>query len=155
MEVLLLEDIPGVGKKNDLLVVGNGYALNYLLPGRKALVVTPNVRRHYAEKIRVRALEREQEKQKQVELGQVLKGKRVTLKVSASKTGKLYGSVTTKMLADAISRQLRAPVREDLIRMARPIKSVGMHEVGIGTDTDSIPLTVEVLAQEQTAKKGA
>jgi ribosomal protein L9 len=54
MEVLLLTDIPGIGRRSDVIVVGNGFALNHLLPSRKALVVTPNVRRRYAEQIKKR-----------------------------------------------------------------------------------------------------
>ena len=55
MEVLLLQDIPGIGKKDDLLIVKEGYALNNLLPYRKALVATPTVRKRYADQIRGRA----------------------------------------------------------------------------------------------------
>ena len=45
MELLLLEDIPGVGQKNDIIVVKNGFALNNLLPRRRALIATPTVRK--------------------------------------------------------------------------------------------------------------
>ena len=61
MEVLLLTDIPGIGKKDDLLLVGDGYALNCLLPRRQAMIATPTVRRRYAEIIRKRAVERQTE----------------------------------------------------------------------------------------------
>ncbi|MFA6259652.1 MAG: bL9 family ribosomal protein, partial [Candidatus Peribacteraceae bacterium] len=62
MEVLLLQDINGVGKKNDLLIVGDGYALNFLLPQSKAIVATPTVRRRFSEQIRRRAMEVQKER---------------------------------------------------------------------------------------------
>ena len=61
MEVLLLQDVQNVGQKNDLLMVGDGYALNFLLPQQKAIVATPTVRKRYAEEIRRRAEQKELE----------------------------------------------------------------------------------------------
>src|SRR3989344_2056506 len=102
MELLLLDDIPGVGKKNDLVIVGDGFALNHLLPKRKALVATPNVRRRYADQIKRRALEKETERSMKVAALQAVDQKSVSLKAKATKTGKLYGAITENMILAAL-----------------------------------------------------
>ncbi len=104
MEVLLLTDIQGIGKKNDLLVVKSGFALNHLLPERKALVVTPNVRKRYAEVIKKRAIERENERQVQASIASALTGKVLHLKAKASKAGKLYAAVSEAQIVEALNR---------------------------------------------------
>ena len=90
MEILLLQDVTGVGKKNDLLVVGDGYALNYLLPHRKALVATPTVRKRYADQIRKRAEEKEQERALRANAAAALSGKSVTFTKKMTKTGLVF-----------------------------------------------------------------
>ena len=77
MEVLLLEDITGIGKKNDLLVVREGYALNCLLPHRRAIIATPTVRRRYAEQIRKRAEEKILEQELKSDAASAISGKEV------------------------------------------------------------------------------
>lgn len=156
MEILLLSDVPCVGKKDDLLIVGNGFALNHLLPARKALVVTPNVRRRYAEKIKQRALEREREKTAMTETGKLLKGKTLLVSTSASKIGTLYGSVTEKDIAGALKAQFGVAVNAESVKLKESIKTLGMHTADLMSGIDSLPLQIEVKVQEETkAKKKA
>ena len=74
MDILLLHDVATVGKKSDLLTVKNGFALNYLLPRRLAIVATPTVRKLYAEAIKKRMEEKEQEKALQAGAAAALAG---------------------------------------------------------------------------------
>lgn len=147
MEILLLQDITGVGKKNDLIQVGDGYALNHLLPRRAALVATPLVRRRYAELIRKRAEEREVERTAQAGTAQALMGKTVTIKRKATKTGKLYAGVTEAHVAEAIKDQLSIEVSEEAVRMDEHLKAVGTHSVRVMLAGQSLPLTVVVAAE--------
>ncbi|MDD5623962.1 MAG: 50S ribosomal protein L9 [Candidatus Peribacteraceae bacterium] len=147
MEILLLQDIPGIGKKNDLLIVGDGYALNCLLPHRKALVATPTVRRRYAEEIKRRA----EEKQKEIALkssavGKIM-GKEVAFSRKATKTGKLYAALTEKNLSAAIREQLSADVPESAITIVEPIKAVGDFEVKVKLGEHEQSLKVVVKAE--------
>lgn len=155
MEVLLLTDIPGIGKKNDLLVVKSGFALNHLLPARKALVVTPNVRKRYAEQIKVRALEREHEKELQTSLSTALSGKVVHIAAKVTKTGKLYAAVSESTIADALKKEYTMDVAATGIVIPEPIKTVGMHTVQLTVGTQTIKLSVDVkaLAEEKAEKK--
>lgn len=152
MEVLLLIDIPGIGKKNDLLVVRRGFALNHLLPNRKALVVTPNVRKRYAEQIKQRALEKESERQLQSSLFLALGGKVIHLTAKANKTGKLYAAIAESAVADAIKKEHNTDVPVTTITVPEPIKKIGSHVIQLTVGAQSIPLTVEVKG-EKTAKK--
>ncbi|HLD64364.1 MAG TPA: 50S ribosomal protein L9 [Candidatus Peribacteraceae bacterium] len=131
MEVLLLQDIPEVGKKNDLLIVGDGYAMNFLLPQSKAMVATPTVRRRYAEQIKRRALEREQEKLMVAQAAKAIAGRTVTFQRKATKTGKLYAAVTEKNIVEALKEQHKLDVSEDIITIGDPIKALGDFDVRV------------------------
>jgi large subunit ribosomal protein L9 len=146
MEILLLEDIYGVGKKNDLLVVGDGYALNFLLPQRKALVATPTVRKRYAEQIKKRAEEKELEKQSRASAAAAVAGKTVTFAKKATKTGKLYAAITEEQIAEALKDQLSLSVAPSAIVIAEHIKAVGTFTVQVKAGDTEQPLSVVVTA---------
>ncbi len=149
MEVLLLTNISGIGQKNDLIVVKSGFALNFLLPNRKALVVTPSVRKRYAEQIKQRALEREKERELQSSLSTALGGKIVHISAKASKAGKLYAAISEAAIADAIKKEHAADIQTSSIAIPKPIKVVGKHEIELSVGTQSIKLAVEVKADEE------
>jgi large subunit ribosomal protein L9 len=144
MEVILLQDIPGIGKKNDVLVVGDGYALNCLLPHRKALVATPTVRKRYAEQIRRRAEEKMEEDAVAKNAASALLGKKVTFTRKATKTGKLYAAITEKNIAEALAEQLKIQAKESSIRIADPIKALGTFTVSVSLTEHPSELSVEV-----------
>lgn len=153
MEVLLLTDIPGIGKKNDLLVVKNGFALNHLLPARKALVVTPNVRKRYAEQIKQRALERETERELLTSLSTAIGNKTIHITAKASKAGKLYAAITEAAIASTLKTEYSVDLPESAVTIDQPIKSIGKHTVMISLGAQSQQLKVEVKPETETAKK--
>lgn len=131
MEVFLLQDIAGVGKKNDLLLVGDGYALNCLLPQRMALVATPTVRKRYAEQIKKRAEEREMERKVQMDAAAALAGKTLQFTKKAAKNGKLYASITEKDIVDALMSQAALEIPAKDIVLTEHIKTAGAHTVSV------------------------
>ena len=145
MEVLLLQDITGIGKKNDLLLVGDGYALNFLLPQNKAIVATPTVRRRYAEQIRRRAEERLLEKELQAGAAKALSDKEITFERKTTKTGKLYAAVSEKNITEALAQQLSIEVQQEMIKITKPIKEVGEFEVivKIGEEEGTLKVSVK------------
>ncbi|MBP7114067.1 MAG: 50S ribosomal protein L9 [Candidatus Peribacteraceae bacterium] len=149
MEVLLLTDIGGVGKKNDLIVVKSGFALNHLLPERKALVVTPNVRKRYAEQIKHRALEREREREIQMSLSNTLTGKVVHVTGKASKAGKLYAAISEDQISAALKEEYSITIPASSIGIADHIKKIGNHTVTVTVGTQSVPVTIEVKAEAE------
>ena len=148
MEVLLLEDIPGIGKKNDLLMVGDGYALNCLLPKRQALIATPTVRKRYAELIKKRALEKQKEMEVRQSAAAAVAGKKLTFKRKATKTGKLYAAITEKVIVDALKEQLKIDLEEGAITLPIQIKSIGEHTAGVEVAGRKESVTV-VVSQEK------
>jgi len=148
MEVILLQDIPGIGKKNDVLVVGDGYALNNLLPHRKALVATPTVRKRYAEAIRRRAEEKIREKEVADSAVSALAGKKLTFERKITKTGKLYAAITEKHLAEALEKQLQITAKESAITIPESIKALGMFTIQVDLSGTPADLAVEVKAEK-------
>jgi large subunit ribosomal protein L9 len=153
MEVLLLEDIAGIGKKNDLLVVGDGYALNFLLPKRAALVATPIVRKRYADLIRRRAEEREKEKSVQDDAAKALTGKSLTFTKKVTKTGKLYAAITKSAIVEALKTQLSMDINDHAVMMDEAIKATGTHSVNIKINDKMV--SVSVVVEAEKAEKAA
>ena len=149
MEVLLLTDIAGVGKKNDLLVVKSGYALNHLLPLRKALVVTPNVRKRYAAQIKQRAMERDTERAIQTSLSSALSGKTVHIRAKASKASKLYAAISEKEISDVLKNEYGIDIPAGAVKISETIKSLGKHSITIVIGAQSQMIMVEVKALEE------
>jgi len=145
MEVLLLEDINGIGKKNDLLVVGDGFALNCLLPQRKALVATPTVRRRYADQIRKRAEEKERDRQVQANVAAALAGKVVEFTRKVTKTGKLYAAINEEQIAEALKAQHQIDVTPEHIMVSEHIKSTGSFQIQVklGSTLQNVQVVVK------------
>lgn len=148
MEILLLQDIPNVGKKNDLLVVGDGYALNCLLPLRKALVATPTVRRRYAEVIRKRAEEKMNEKAMKDSAAATLAGKEIAFARKATKTGKLYAAITEKNIVEALKDQHSIDIAEDTVEITEPIKALGTFEIAVNIAESAQKVKVKVTQEK-------
>lgn len=144
MEILLLQDIPGIGKQNDLLVVGDGFALNHLLPQRKALVATPTVRKRYAEQIKKRAEEKQQEREMHMNAAAALAGKSVQFTKKITKTNKLYAGINEEQIAEALKSQLGFDISPEKIVLSEHIKSVGSFPVAlkIGDATQTVNVVV-------------
>ena len=144
MEILLLQDIPGIGKQNDLLVVGDGFALNHLLPQRKALVATPTVRKRYAEQIKKRAEEKQQEREMHMNAAAALAGKSVQFTKKITKTNKLYAGINEEQIAEALKSQLGFEISPEKIVLSEHIKAVGSFPVSlkIGDATQTVNVVV-------------
>lgn len=147
MDVLLLQDVATVGKKNDLLTVGNGFALNYLLPRRLAIVATPIVRRLYAEAIKRRLEEKEQERALQAGAAAALAGKSLTFVKKATKTGKLYAALSERAISEACKEQLNLDFPPEGISIPSPIKALGTFTVNIALGAVEQPLTIVITAE--------
>lgn len=153
MEVLLLQDVHGIGKKNDLLVVGDGFALNYLLPRRKALVATPTVRKRYAEQIRRRAEEKERERALLHSAASALAGKTLEFTRNATKTGKLYAAVSAEDIVEKLRQECGIELPAASVEIDAPIKTLGTAQVKLLlADTTQI---VPVIVKAEKATKGA
>ncbi len=135
MQIILLERIAGLGQMGDEVRVRDGYARNYLLPQGKALRANEANRKHFESQrtqLEARNLERKGEA---AAIAAKLDGQSFMLVRQAAETGQLYGSVTPRDLADAITAAGFTVARSQVV-LAHPIKSIGLHRVAIALHPD-------------------
>ena len=131
MKVILLTDVKGRGKEGDVIEVARGFAANYLLPRKMAVEATRGnlkqleARMHNIEK-------REEAKRAEAEgLAAQVAGKTVVIEAKAGDAGKLFGSVTAGMVADALAAQFGVEVDRKRLDLHGHIKTVGQHEIDV------------------------
>ncbi len=146
-EVILMEDVPGLGYTGDLIRVSPGYARNYLLPRNLAAPATDATRKR-VEKRRVEAeARRAQHREAALALAERIKTLELVLKVKAGSEGKLFGSVTALDIVGALKTQ-GVEVEKQQVTIGEAIKSVGEHKVTIKLMTDvGAELKVKVAAE--------
>jgi len=129
MKVILLKDIKGTGKKDQILEVSDGFGRNYLLP-RKLAVEATSEALNSIEKSKSAAKHREDVKKNDAETAaRDLKGKTVTVKVRAGENGRLYGSITTQEIADALKAQHGVELGKRKIELDEKVTSVGQTTI--------------------------
>lgn len=138
MKVLLLKDVYKLGKAGEVQDVAPGYGRNYLLPQGLAVMATEGALRQ-AEKIREAAKEeRERLNQELSSVAEILQDLKLSFAMKAGETGKLYGSVTTQDIADAIESESETEVdRRDID--SEPIKMLGVHTAAVRLTIDLVP----------------
>jgi len=131
MKVILLKDVKSLGKKGDLVEVAEGYARNYLLPGKLADEATQGgIKQIEQEK---NALKNKQKKEMDAanSLAQKLAKISLSLGAKAGDQGKLFGSITNKDISEALLKQHNIKVDRRKIELADPIKALGEYEVSV------------------------
>ena len=128
-EVILTHNIVGLGGESDQVKVAAGYARNYLFPQRLAIPVSGANKRHL-EALRQRRAEREaHEFNTMTELSKGLAKLVCVIKVKAGEDGKMFGAVTSGMIADELKHQFDVSLEKRKIHLEHPIKALGEHEV--------------------------
>lgn len=153
MEVILLEHVDNLGNLGDVVNVKNGYARNYLLPQKKCLRAT-NENKAFFEAKRAQ-MEKELEAYKKVasKTAKSIDGLFVVLLRQAAEDGRLYGSVSTKDIATAVT-ETGTELERKYIRLDKPIKYVGVHVVKVKLHSDIIAeLRVNVAQTEDEARE--
>lgn len=147
MEVILREDIKTLGKAGELVKVKPGYARNYLLPKGLAYEATEGNRKRILAESKARAAKAEEETGVARALAATLSGVSLNLSRKAGEGDRLFGSITTQDLADALAAQGHA-VDKRRIELEHPIKTVGQHTVAIRLHPDvSAEIRVTVVAE--------
>ena len=125
MKVILLQDIKGTGKKDQIMEISDGYARNYLLPRKLAKEATAEAL-NAIERSKSADKHREDVRRQEAEaLANQLKGKVVQLTVRGGENGKLYGSITNDQIAEAVKAQLGVDADKRKIEVEEPIKNAG------------------------------
>ncbi len=147
MEIILKENVEFVGYKDDLVTVKDGYARNYLIPQKKAILATPSAKKMLAEDMKQRAHKIEKIKAEAEAIADKLNGLSVTVGVKASSNGKIFGSVTTIQVAEAINKA-GIEVDRKLISIKDAIKEVGSYKAMVKLHKEvTAEIAIEVVAE--------
>ncbi|MCL2226290.1 MAG: 50S ribosomal protein L9 [Oscillospiraceae bacterium] len=130
MKVILQEDVKGHGKKGELKEVSDGYARNFLLPRKLAVVATPENLAIMKRQDKAKAKKLEEDKAAAKDLASKLEGVQVRVTARAGGDGgKLFGAVTSKEIAEALAEQHDIVVEKNKIVQDEPIKAFGHYEI--------------------------
>jgi large subunit ribosomal protein L9 len=148
MKVLLRADVPDVGKKGDVVDVADGFGRNFLVPKGLAIKATPGASKQAGAMRRARDVRDARDRGAAEEIATLLVPKTITITARAGAEGKLFGSITTTDIADAVRAQTGVELDRRKLVLDEPIKSIGVHQVPAKLHTDvEFPVTVDVVAQ--------
>ena len=128
MKVILKQDVKGTGKAGEVLEVSDGFARNMLLKKGLAVEATKANLRSLEKQKALEIQEKENREQAQ-SMAEALKDKKVVIKTKSGEGGKLFGSITSKDIADAIKEQLGMDIEKKKIELANPLKQLGSFDV--------------------------
>ena len=150
MEIILKEDIIGLGYKNDIVNVKNGYGRNYLIPTGKAVIASESAKKILAENLKQQAQKIAAKKAEAEKKAAALENVEVVISAKVSATGQLYGSVNAAIVAEELKKKGQ-DIDRRIITM-RDIKKVGTFEATVhffkGVE---VKLPVTVVAENQPA----
>jgi large subunit ribosomal protein L9 len=155
MQVILLQRIGRLGQMGDVVNVKDGFARNYLLPQKKALRATKENLAHFeTQRAHLEANNLEQKKEAEA-VAKKLDGKAFVALRSAGDTGQLYGSVSTRDIAEVVTAGGFTIDRRQAI-LDKPIKTLGLHEIKIALHPEvMVKVTLNVARSEDEAEKQA
>lgn len=131
MKVILLQDIKGVGKKDQIINANDGYARNYLFPKKLAVEATTGNLGNLKAKQESSQYRKDMQKEEAVKLADKLKNITLTIKVKAGENGKIFGGVTAKEIAENLKTQYTIDVDKKKINLNETIKVIGTRTVDI------------------------
>ena len=144
MEIILKQDVPNLGHKDDIVVVKNGYATNYLIPQGFATMATPSAKKVHAENMRQRAHKETKLREDAQALAEKLNDMQVTIATKVSSTGKIFGSVNNIQVADALAAKgFEIDRRNISITGEDKLQEVGVYEAVVKCYKD-IKATIKI-----------
>lgn len=148
MKVILTQDVKGQGKKDQLIEVSDGYARNFLLPRKLAIPADNQSMTELKNKEAARQHKIDTERAAAKEIANKLTAIVVKIKVGSSADGRLYGSVTTKEIAERLEKDFGITVDKRKITLADPIKAYGTYSLDVRLYTD-VAGKINVVVAEQ------
>jgi len=132
MEIILKQDVTGLGYKDDTVKVKNGYANNFLIPTGMAIMATPQNKKIHAENMKQKAVKTEKAAKDAQNLADMLQNITVKIGAKAATTGKIFGSVNTIQIADAIKAQFNYDIdRKKIVIDAESVKELGTYSAKV------------------------
>ena len=148
MELILIEDVAGLGYKNDIVSVKKGYGRNYLIPQGKAVIASESARKVLAENLKQRAHKLAKIKADAEELAAKLAPVALTIATKVSATGTIFGAVTNIQIAEALAK-LGFEIDRKIIVVKETVKEVGSYTATVKLHKEvSVEVPFEVVAEE-------
>ena len=147
MKVILLCDVKGQGKKDQIVDVSDGYARNFLLPQKKAVIADAKATTELKSKEEAKQFKIEEDRKAAKALAEKIKGIKIDIAMGHGADGRLYGSVTAKDIAEELAKKIGMDVDKRKITLKDNIKAYGNYSVDIKILAD-IGATFEVLVHE-------
>ncbi|MBO5680051.1 MAG: 50S ribosomal protein L9 [Bacteroidaceae bacterium] len=148
MELILIEDVAGLGYKNDIVSVKKGYGRNYLIPQGKAVIASESARKVLAENLKQRAHKLAKIKADAEELAAKLAPVALTIATKVSATGTIFGAVTNIQIAEALAK-LGFEIDRKTIVVKDTVKEVGSYKATVKLHKEvSVEIPFEVVAEE-------
>ena len=151
MEIILIQDVANLGYKNDIVKVRDGYGRNYLLPNKLAIIANESNRKQLAENLKQQAHKLAKLLADAQALAEKLAAIVITVPVKANEDGKIFGTVTTQQIADALKAQ-EIEVDKKVITV-EPIKQVGEYEATARLHREvKAAIKINVVAEAEAAE---
>ena len=148
MKVVLRDDVENIGRKGDLIEVTDGFARNFLVPRGLAMKATKGVMQQAEAMRRNREARDARDREAAQALADQLTGQRIELRARAGEGGRLFGSVTSADIADAVRAQTGVELDRRKTQLAEPLKELGAVEVPVKLHADvEVTLTVDVVPE--------
>ena len=148
MEVILKQDIQSLGHKNDIVTVKNGYGRNYLIPKGLAVLATPSAKKMHEENLRQRAHKEEKIKNEALENAKKMEKIELSIGAKTSSTGKIFGSVNTIQIAEALKEKGYEIERKNISIPEDQIKEVGKYTATVKLHKEvSVEINFEIVAE--------
>ena len=148
MELILVEDVAGLGYKNDIVSVKKGYGRNYLIPQGKAVIASESARKVLAENLKQRAHKLAKIKADAEELAAKLAPVTLTIATKVSATGTIFGAVNNIQIAEALAK-LGFEIDRKTIVVKETVKEVGSYTATVKLHKEvSVEIPFEVVAEE-------
>lgn len=147
MKLILKEDVAGLGYKDDVVEVKNGYGRNYLIPTGRGVIATPSALKVLAENLRQRAHKLAQLKADAEALAEALKDVKLSIATKVSETGTIFGSVNAAQIAEAL-KEAGHEIDRKLIALKQPVKEVGNYTATVNIYKEvSVEIPFEIVAE--------
>jgi len=148
MEIILKQDIQNLGHTDDIVEVKSGYARNYLIPKGYAIIANESAKKMHAENKRQRAHKEAKLIEEAKKLAEQIQGKEIKIGAKTSSTGKIFGSVNTIQIAEALQKKGFEIDRKKIAIPGEAIKEVGTYKAKIGLHREvSVEIEFEVFSE--------
>ncbi len=148
MQVILIQDVDNLGGRNELVTVKNGYARNYLIPGKFAVEANASNLKQQEERLKVKGKKEAAMLAELNKVIEILKASPVTIGAKTGTSGKIFGSVTSLQITRAIRDQKGYEIDRKRIAIVEEVKELGTHKATIDFGNgNSIEIDFEVVAE--------